>query len=397
MKDMESFFGLTKEELKNRGGLTTAEEIFQQPTVWKETLSIIIDKKDELSSFLKVVMKEEKLKIIFAGAGTSGYIGDTLIPYLKKVLKGVKVESVHTTDIVSYPEIYLDKDTPTLLFSFARSGNSPESVAAVELAEDLVDNLYQIIITCNQNGKLAQNAGSEKTKLILLPEESHDKGFAMTSSFTSMLLSTLLLFNLENVDEKLDEIETIIKNAKNILTNTEIIEELSASDFQKIIYLGSYSFHGLAKEAALKILELSAGKIITRYDTPLGFRHGPKSIIDKNTLIVFFLPSNKHARKYEMDLLRELAVEKDGYKTFVISGKKDTEIEKISDYSVFIELDNNKIDESFNSLNYILYAQVLALLESLKHGICPDNPSPDGSVNRVVKGVKIHPYIKKSI
>lgn len=88
------------------------------------------------------------------GAGTSGFVGETCEPYLKRLLDK-KVEAIATTDLVANPKNYFIKDVPTLLISFARSGNSPESIHAVKLANEIVKELYQVIITCNESGKLA--------------------------------------------------------------------------------------------------------------------------------------------------------------------------------------------------------------------------------------------------
>ena len=74
--------------------------------------------------------------------------------------------AIATTDIVANPETYLKKDVTTVLVSFARSGNSPESVATVDLAKALVDELYQVTITCAADGKLALQAhGDDRNSL----------------------------------------------------------------------------------------------------------------------------------------------------------------------------------------------------------------------------------------
>ncbi|ADO76523.1 SIS domain-containing protein [Halanaerobium praevalens] len=389
---MKSLFSKTKAELKNSSGLITAEEIFQQPDVWEKTFALINQQKEEISDFLNSILDIEKLRIIFAGAGTSGYIGDILVPYLKKIMPETDIESVHTTEIVSHPKVYLAENIPTLLFSYARSGNSPESLATVELAEKIIDDLYQIIITCNKDGSLAKNAGGEKTKVILLPEETHDRGFAMTSSFTSMLLAALLVFDIECLNSIKKDIDLIIDNARSMLQDTRVIESLAALDFKKIVYLGSYSYFGIAKEATLKLLELTAGKIVSRYDTPLGFRHGPKSIIDDQTLVVLFLSRDQYSQKYDYDLLKELALQKGNFKTLVLAEEYDQKIDDIADNLIILAAKTEAIDEIYNSLNYITAPQILAMLNSLKIGITPDDPSPSGEVNRVVQGVKIYPY-----
>ena len=110
-----------------------------------------------------------------------------------------------------YPDNYVSfkslpifqKDFPTLLVSFARSGNSPESVASVQLAEQIVSDLYQITITCAKDGKLAKQAvNNDKNLLLLMPEKSNDHGFAMTGSYTCMALTALLVFDSISTEEK---------------------------------------------------------------------------------------------------------------------------------------------------------------------------------------------------
>ncbi|WP_130805967.1 SIS domain-containing protein [Senegalia massiliensis] len=390
---MNKIFGNDVEKLKNEGGYITSSEIYNQPSVWKDTLKIIDSKKDELKDFLDTILIKKNLRIIFTGAGTSGFIGDTVVPSIKKKLD-VDVESIHTTDIVSEPETYLKKSVPTLLISFARSGNSPESVATIELARNLVDELYQVVITCNKDGKLAQNINPEMDKSIILPEESNDKGFAMTSSYTSMVLSSLMIFDLDNIENIKKDINKLFSIGEDLLNNTDLIETISNAEFKKIIYLGSGSFYGLSRESSLKLLELTQGEIVTKYDTPLGFRHGPKSIMDDETLIVMFLSSNEYTLKYEMDLLKELYNPDSKYKVLAISETKEIEIENLSHYHIALTDSKSSLDKAYLSIDYVIIPQIISVLKSINIGINPDNPSPDGSVNRVVKGVTIYPYNK---
>lgn len=389
---MKKLLGKNKASWEENGGIFTAEEIAQQPEMWRLSYQKVKDLEAELLAYYEELMNKEKLNIIFAGAGTSGFVGDSLTPYLKKEYPQFEISSVHTTDLVSHPEIYFNKEMPTLLISFARSGNSPESTATVELAEKMVSELYQLVITCNKDGKLAQKATDSNNKLILLPEKTNDRGFAMTSSFTSMFLAALLFFRIKDLDQLKAAVDLKAEAAEKIITKLSADNPLLTTDFKKIVYLGDYGFYGLAKEASLKLLELTAGQIVTRYDSPLGFRHGPKSIVDQDTLIVIFLSEAEYVLKYEKDLLTELDAGDLGYQTAVISAEKRADFEAKSDFYLCSDLDKNKEDEIFNALEYIVYAQVISLYKSVQAGIKPDNPSPDGSVNRVVQGVKIYPY-----
>ena len=74
--------------------------------------------------------------------------------------------------------------------------------------------------------------------------------------------------------------------------------------------------------------------------------------------------------------------------------KKDDEIASLVDYTYAFEM-KDEHDNMFLGFDYIVVAQLIALFKSLSYGITPDNPCPTGEVNRVVKGVILHPYTKR--
>ena len=380
-------FGLSKDEWKNLDGLYTASEIYQQPRLWNEVPKILEDRKEEIKSFLENVLSKQNLQIIFTGAGTSAYTGDFITPYLNKK-SGHKFKSIATTDIVTNPEMYLDKNIPTLLVSFARSGNSPESVATVNLANKVVKEIYHLVITCNKDGKLAEYSKNDENALaIILPEESNDKGFAMTSSFSCMALTATLIFDNNYSKEELNK---TVETASSMLINIEEkLNPIINFDFNRIVYLGSGSYHGLSKEASLKLLELTRGKVVGYYESSLGFRHGPKSIVDDKTVVLVFQSNNEYALDYDKDILKEMYHDEGNHK--VVSIGRNEDVREYTHFYLDVPVENLENDV-FLGLLYVLYAQVFSLLASIKNGINPDNPNPSGAVNRVVKGVIIHEY-----
>ena len=385
-------FGLDVEKWKELNGFNTAREIYGQPELWMETLKIVESNREKINKFMKKHLNKEKIRVIFSGAGTSAYVGDIVAPYLNREKEYI-YEAIPTTDIVSNPNIYLKKDIPTLMVSFARSGNSPESVATVDLANQLVDDISHIFITCNKDGQLAEiSRDKENVLLLLMPQESNDKGFAMTSSFSCMTLAALLIFDMENLESNKKQVLEMESIAKGILEDGhKNLKVLLDSDYNRIVYLGSGSFFGLSKEGALKLLELTRGQIISHNETVLGFRHGPKSIVDDNTLVFIYISEDHYSRKYDIDLLSEIYHDIGKHKVIAISNEYCEEVDKISDHYLFLSKDGNNIDnEGFISLLYVLYAQIFALLSSVKTKVEPDNPNPSGLVNRVVKGVTIH-------
>lgn len=384
----------TKEDLLELGAEITTREIYQQPDVWREAFEFYQAKREEIAAFLQEIAdKHDYIKVILTGAGTSAYVGDTLLPYFKEVYDERKwnFNAIATTDIVAKPATYLKKDVATVLVSFARSGNSPESVATVDLAKSLVDELYQVTITCAADGKLALQAhGDDRNLLLLQPAVSNDAGFAMTSSFTSMMLTTLLVFDPTEFAVKSERFKVVSSLARKVLDKAEDVKELVDLDFNRVIYLGAGPFFGLAHEAQLKILELTAGQVATMYESPVGFRHGPKSLINDNTVVLVFGTTTDYTRKYDLDLVREVAGDQIARRVVLLSDQAFG-LENVKEVVLGC---GGVLNDIYRVFPYIVYAQLFALLTSLKVENKPDTPSPTGTVNRVVQGVIIHEYQK---
>lgn len=362
----------------------TYYEVCQQAEKWREVYALYEQRKEKIEEFLAKVGSD--VKIIFTGAGTSEYVGNILNEYLKS-LGTYDFSSIATTDLVSAPYLHFKKDQKTLLVSFARSGNSPESLAAVNLGEQIVDDFYNMALTCAPDGKLALKLkDDDKSFVFIEPEGTNDKGFAMTSSFSSMLLTGLLIFDKR--DDKKELVESIAKTCQAIIADKENIEKLVDFDFERIIYLGSGPLYKLTNEARLKILELTAGNVASLYESSMGFRHGPKSFVNDKTLVVSFISKNSYTRKYDLDILEETFADKIAPRIIAIANEEiNGDFEKL--------IYKNQINEDiYLALPYIVIAQLISLITSLRVGNTPDNPSKSGTVNRVVKGVEIHEYGK---
>ncbi len=388
-------FDRNEEQWKEVGSYWTSKEIFQQPETWLKTFNQVKAEKDSIKTLIEKVTSQDDYDIILTGAGTSEFVGNSIFPYLSP-LNNFKVKSYGTTDIVACPEDYISRTKPTLLVSFGRSGNSPESVAAVEAANEVCENIHHLFVTCNHDGALSKYAvGKDNCYAINLTPETHDQSFAMTSSYSNMYLATVLSFNID----KLDELEPIVKDIvdktskfhqSGYETCKKIVDEF---DFQRIVYLGSNCLKGVSQESALKICELTAGKIMTTFDTTMGFRHGPKSVVCPGSLEVVYLSDDPYTRQYDVDIVKEMAPERNGNKILVVSSYDDPSVKDLGDY--FISFNNEKrYNNVYLGLEYVNVAQIIAVYKSLKCGVRPDTPCPSGTVNRVVKGVNIYPYSK---
>lgn len=382
---MNVMLGFDYEDMKKNSMENTIKEISDQKEVWKSILEKIQKRKNEITHFMSRFDRDTR--VIFTGAGSSGFIGDSLAPIIRKELHFTDVESVHTTDIVAYPEQYLRKDTKTLLVSFGRSGNSPESIAAIDAADSFVDDIFHIIITCDPDGALAKRK-NEKT-LNLVFDEILNEGFAMTSSVTGMMLAAYASLNIEK--DLSEELDCTSLYAKEIIENKyKTISDIFDVKVNRLVILGAGNLFGAARESSLKNIELTAGKLSTWYDTPMGFRHGPKSMLTDSTVVLFYVSSNEYTRKYDIDMLRELSNSL-RYKLVAVSNKYYPEVDSYSDLYLY-NSNHREIREAFTPLVALVIAQIFALSASIKLGCTPDNPFPNGEVNRVVQGVVIHKF-----
>lgn len=383
-------FGKSLEELEKIKAIFTATEIRQQPELWRETYKLILDQKESIQGFINKNV-DKNTRIVLTGAGTSDYVGDTVALELNKKLEA-KVEAIATTDIVSNPNEHIEKNVKTILVSYVRSGNSPESIGAYDLFENNVDDITQIVITCNKDGDLAKRCvNNEKNMLVLMPEKSNDKSFAMTSSFSCMTLATLLIFDIENIENNKEFVEIVSAQAEEILDNRwSEIKQLVDYEAERVVYLGSGTLKGLCQEMALKNLELTSGQVTTVCESVLGFRHGPKSIINDKTLVIIMATNEEYTKLYDIDLIKEIHNDLGNHKLTVITYEND-EIMK-ENCTNYICIDGKAIPNIYKVFNYMIFGQMFGYLKSLKLNISPDNPRPDGTVNRVVKGVVIHQY-----
>ncbi len=384
-------FEMTTDQLNEIGGFNTTTEIKQQPELWLDTLNIYKENLEAIESFLAEAraMGEGRLSVVFTGAGTSDYVGDTCAPYLRHAgdTKLYDFKPIATTDIVSAPRDFLNPDEPTVVVSFARSGNSPESLAAVQVAKAFVKNVKFINITCAPEGKLAVESEGDADQLTLLIPRANDKGFAMTGSYSCMTLLSTLIFDTASLEQKTAWVEAAAKLGEDVVARESEIAEFLSGDFNRVTYLGSGSFVGLAQEAQLKILELAHGLVATSWDSCMGYRHGPKSFVDDKTIVFVYMNNDEYTRQYDLDILNEINGDQIAAKTIAIQQDGATKFDGTS-----FTLAGEALPEGYLALPFVMVAQVISLLNSVRVGNTPDTPSPSGTVNRVVKGVTIHPF-----
>lgn len=364
------------------GAAHTVAEILGQPDSWGATLTRLEEERATLLPFFQDALCAPDRRVILTGAGLSAFIGALLQGSLSD-RTGRRVEAIPTTDIVTHPLSCLGPDAPTLLVSFARSGDSPESVAAIERADAVLADVRHLIITCNPRGRLANHATRGPRAVFVLPPQANDRGLAMTGSFTAMALAGLLLPDLEDWAAVRARVGALADAGRRLLAQGEAFRRVADVDFHRAVFLGSGPLAGAARECHLKLQELTAGAVSCCHDSFLGFRHGPKALLDPRTLVVFLCSGSEAVSPYEEDLLAEIHRGERGAFRLAVGGRlRPSRVEAVLDLP---------LPDDERAIAAVLVAQVIGVYRSLSLGLRPDNPSPAGAISRVVQGVTIHP------
>jgi tagatose-6-phosphate ketose/aldose isomerase len=382
-----AYLFFNQEEIVEKGGLHTAAEIQGQPALWQEVYDLVFSQKKAIREFLSPLLANSDYRIILTGAGSSAFIGEAAQGIVQANTRRL-TQAIATTDLITHPELYFLKEIPTLLVSFARSGNSPESLGAVQMANEYCDNVFHLVITCNHDGQLVRGHSSNAYNLIL-PEKANDKSLAMTGSFTAMLLSIILVSKIEALETLLPSLEVLISDGKELLgKHLPKIKAIAEQPYERVIFLGSGPLLGIARECHLKLQELTDGKIICKHDSFLGFRHGPRVVINENSLIVYLFSQDELVFLYERDLCLSIDADARNIPTVGINPRMKALKNSVLDITFSSSL-RDTTELSFISAT--LVGQILGFFHSIYIGLQPDNPSVSGAISRVVQGVTIYP------
>jgi tagatose-6-phosphate ketose/aldose isomerase len=341
----------------------TWREIQSQPAVWQAWGATL-----PVADLRRWIAATGAADVWLCGAGSSSYVGDILAAGLEGQ-PGPRFRAVPTTDIVARPHAYL-KGPAKLVVSFGRSGNSAESIGLLDALDALAPSWPRLNITCNATSSLATRPGAQ---VITLPEATHDTGFAMTSGFTTMLLTAAALFDhaLAPSDAPA-RFTTLAADLADLLPAFEA-QARSGRRRTRAVFTGSGPLAFTAREAVLKVLELSAGLIPALWDSTLGFRHGPKSFVRDGTDLWLFRSAEPLTRAYDDDLIAELRAQ---FPTSTITAPDVPQ----------------PFGDLWSAPLYAALAQVLAVHWSDGLGLNVDDPFVgQGTLTRVVSGVRLHP------
>lgn len=395
-----ALYDLLRDPDPQRGLTHTPREIAQQPFLWKSTARMMRDLAPELRSFLATagVFDEEcPSSLIFTGAGSSDYVGLSVIDLLRKRLQ-VPCTNWPSTRLISDPSAFYVDGQRLVQFHVARSGNSPEGVAVLQRAlRDYPDSVRHVVITCNRDGELADCARNDPGRvfLILLDDACNDRGLAMTSSFSNMLLAAQAVGYLEDMDRFVDLIDRVAAAGEHLLDrHADLIRDLADPTLTRAFFLGNSDLYGAAVESALKVQELTVGEVIGKGEDTLAFRHGPISAVDGQTLVAFYLSSNPHVRRYELDVLLQYqdAFEHFGTRTVVLCDREpDVPVNGSVKVLLYDPEGAGEVPPLLQANAAVLFGQLFGLFASNRRSLNVDEPSVDKALySRTVEGVRIY-------
>jgi len=395
MNPLQKLIALGASEQARLGIEATSGEIVQQPEMWRDTARRFAAAAPRIRELLgQIALPSAGAEIIFSGAGTSDFVGRCAAGPVSAALS-TRAIACPTTDIVTHPESSFPSDRPALMVSIARSGNSPESVAALEIALRERPSIRHLVITCNEDGDLARLARTQEERacVLTLHPRTNDRGLAMTSSFTSMVVASLGLAHLDDVEGYGALVDRLARAGERLLDMApEVCAAAAERRPRRACFLGSGALAGAAVESHLKLQEMTDGGVICLWDTFLGLRHGPRAAIHDDTLVVYYLSSDLHVRRYELDLVRSNREQKIGLAHVIVADRSDGELARLADD--VLEYDPTRelaLPDHMVSPAATIVGQLLGLFASLEYGFKPDAPSAGGVISRVVAGVTIYP------
>jgi len=394
MNVFEQLLATSEAEKKRLGIQYTPSEIAQQPEMWLKTSQLLLEQRNRINAFLKAtgVKGEKRATLLLCGAGSSGYIGTAVLYGLRKHFKR-QVFSVPTTDMITHPQAFLHNGTPSVVVSFARSGNSPESLATYNFVKQFAPQTPQIVVTCNHQGELAKTAAEDAhTLCLILPEATNDRSLVMTSSFSTMAFTALGTGVLDDADALIALAEKLGNGAQRIMAvYADTLQEFITQSAIRVQYLGSGALFGTMEECRLKLLEMNDGKIAANVNSFVGLRHGPQVFVNDDCLVVAALASDPYVRQYELDLLRELQRKGQGMGTVIICDKANADIESLASFCLELYPEGDAVEDEYRIMTDVVVGQMLGTFKSMDLGLKPDSPSANGTISRVVQGVTIYP------
>jgi tagatose-6-phosphate ketose/aldose isomerase len=365
---LAALLALPEEEKQRRGLSNTPREIQQQPETWRATMRHLKTDNSSIASFLEqcgvAPGSRHPCEVILAGAGTSDYIGRAVGNLLQRQW-GVNVRSIPSTELIT----------------------SLEGVALLELArKQYRDQIRHLLVTCNASGTMAKMPGVFP---VILDDQVNDRGLAMTSSFSNMIVAGQVLAHAHCLSDYEPLLDGLVSIGASLLPRAaDLAAQFAKHRLTRVCFLGSGALQAVAQESSLKVLELNAGKIATLAESFLGLRHGPMAFLNNETLVCAYLSGSEDVARYELDLLEEIRGKQLARSLLLVAPRSSQRIRNLTEHVLDLNAQSRFPDTCRPPVD-IIVGQLLALFLSIENGIPTDSPS-DGAISRVVSHVRIY-------
>ena len=372
---------------EKQGWRYTLTEIFQQPELWRRTA--------ELAASLACQRLDQIRRnqlVVLTGSGSSHFVGECIAPAIQR-RTGRATLALGSGELLLARRDLLPPQRPLLLVSFARSGNSPESGALIDSCLEQEPAVEHLVVTCNPTGNVAQRwgaGGERRVSVEVLDPRTCDKSLVMTSSFTNLALAGLALGYADSPKSYLRHAETLVRVGLDLLDGwPERLESLARKPFARMIALGSGGQFGAARESALKMLEMTDGRVSTQAESWLGFRHGPMCAFGQDCLLVLFFSREQARRAYQLDVLREIRDK--GLGGTVLAIGREIPRELLSDGDLLVDPQGlTELPDEWAAVAATVVGQLLGFFRCLEEGLQPDLPAGSGAISRVVPQFRLY-------
>jgi tagatose-6-phosphate ketose/aldose isomerase len=354
---------------------------------------LFCSQRESIQDFLKTAgvtgASGSQVIVYLVGAGTSDYTGRA-ISYLLRKQWQCEVIAVPSTDLLTHMDQLILPGRKYLWISFSRSGDSSEGVAVLEKARERYPDTCHIVISSNPDGRMLKDSpGDSKTLGICMIDEANDRGLAMTSSFSNMVIFGQCMAHIKNIDAYEPVLRKLASAGRSLLPRAaDCAASVAKQRYTKACFVGSGPLREVAKESALKVLEMTAGKTLTMTESALGLRHGPMAALDDETVFVCLLSGDQRVQGYERDLFREIGTKKIARRRVVVGGGEFTTDSYAEDYLAPAGVTG--IADEYRAPVDVMFGQLLGLFSSIQWDLMPDSPSPGGVITRVVEKVNIY-------
>jgi glutamine---fructose-6-phosphate transaminase (isomerizing) len=343
----------------------TWNEISSQGRVWQT----VLDQLHNAPLIDKVLASgQHRNECIFVGCGTSFYLAEAAA-LSWALLTGQAARPIPASEILLYPKLLQGEGAQPHAIVISRSGRTSEAVRAANvLRKDL--HIPTVGITCAENSELERACD-----LAMVLRAADEQSTVMTRSFTSMLLTLQVLAATRAKNHGfIEDLRTMAQQfSRTIEGIADRMEAFVAQHtFADYVFLGQGPFHGLAREAALKVMEMSCS--YSQFFHALEFRHGPKAIVSPATCLTFFLSDT--AQEAEAEVLAEM--KELGGIIIAVCNRADAKIRKSADLTIELNFTGNELALL---APYIVPCQLMGFFTGLRKGLNPDQPK---NLSRVV-------------